>query len=162
MLMTVSFAQHCSSLSPEFSSVLCPAMLAQFDKRQVSSGHLKCFVMAIQLVSRRTNRNKRTQCSSHGRRWQHHRLSSGTANLKQQLPVHQHQKRPMLIRDRCATKSLCWKATKRTRTPKLAEPCKGSAHASCRSSRLSKFRFRFVLCPAMLAQFDQSQCTHAR
>ena len=59
-------------------------------------------------------------------------------------------------------KALCWKATKRTRTPKLAEPCKGSAHARCRSSRLSKFRFRFVLCPAMLAQFDQSQCTHAR
>ena len=115
-----------------------------------------------QLSSRRTNRIKRSQCSSHGQRWQHHRLSSSTANLKSQLPMYQHQKRPVLIRDRCSTRSLCWKASKRTRTPKLADPCKGSAHASCRSSRLSKFRFRFVLRPAMLAQLDQRQCTHAR
>ena len=34
--------------------------------------------------------------------------------------------------------------------------------ASCRSSRLWKFQLRFVLRPAMLAQFDESQCGHAR
>ena len=109
-----------------------------------------------QLSSSDTNPKTTNQWSSHGQRQQHHRLSSWTANLKQQLAVHQHQKRPEMIRDRCATKSLCFKASKRTRQPKLAEPCEGSAHAS--SVLFAKqwaglAQIQFVLRPATLAQF---------
>ena len=83
-----------------------------------------------QLSSSDTNPKTTNQWSSHGSRQQHQRLSSWTANLKQQLAVHQQQKRPMLIRHRCTTKSLSRMDTKRTRQPKLAETCEGSSDAS--------------------------------
>ena len=77
-----------------------------------------------------------------------------------------------MCRSQSELQTMCWRGSDTVdpvhilefiiHNPKLAEPCKGSAHASCRSSRLSKFRFQFVLRPAMLAHFDGSQCGHAR